>query len=387
MSKTLNRQWLSRKCVCLSLMIALILSIFLITLNLIQSVSEFSNSSTPIMPEYELPMKTSTTSKQHTLSALYDNPFKSAQCRNALSDQYGLDGFALLKRMEKCKQFGGVLTRENLKKIVENDRFCPFDQRSAIRSHQLKIDQIMNANEKKQKRQKMPEFVEHYPVYFMIAKAASSSIMDLLRAYNEKFGYLKDGDVVHKIVDGNVSSECSFTFVRDPITRFIAGYYTINALLYLQLKESFSNIQNSTFLMLALPFDKRKRHKNVRFATVNEEPKRFKVFVEEMIANPFRFTRLWSIDHIQSQTEILSVHLGKYWQKNFDFIGKVEQFQTHWRKLTNLCSAFFRQGNVSIDLPLRRRNDKFEWNMNPRAWRKEYHRFEQFIEYLGLQKV
>ena len=328
--------------------------------------------------------------KHHNLSPLYDNPFKLSKCRKALSEKYGVDEAELIKQMSSCKQFSGVLTRENWQRVIDakdkNERFCPYDQRSAIRSHKMKIDQIMNKNVKKN-NESLPSFVEHYPVYFMIAKSASSSISNLLKEYNEYFGYSAYGSIDHKIaIHANIKSECSFTFVRDPITRFIAGYYTINALLYLLLKEKFSNIQNETFLRFELPFDQRKRHKNVRFAMVRGEPQRFKAFLNEMVSNPFRFTRLWQIDHIQSQTEILSVYFGNCMQSKLHFVGKVEQFSPHWKELTNLCSFFQNKSDLAEDQS-NRKNDKFQWNLNPKAWHKEYDRFEEFIQYLSLDKV
>eukprot|EP01083_Nonionella_stella_P225758 802322_1 len=163
----------------------------------------------------------------------------------------------------RCSLFSGVFTRENWDNIRNNHPHttCPHRQRSAIRSHNL----VLNMHRHQQHRETPPKnmtwLVDKYPIYFMIAKSGSTSILGYLRRYNRIFGYDKYGGIGHDkpVVDRVtvIQSPCSFTFVRDPVTRFISGYYTINAMLWNALKGHFMNIANVTFLRKELPFEDR----------------------------------------------------------------------------------------------------------------------------------
>ncbi len=295
--------------------------------------------------------------------------------------------------LSSCKLFSGVATRENWKRsFIENKdknkkkRFrCPSDQRSAIRTHELQIKHaVFN-----QTKSEWKWLTEEYPIYFMIAKSGSTSILSYLQRYHDEYGYNEYGDIVHKIaVSENINvvqSRCSFTFVRDPMTRFISGYYTLNGLLWLSLKERFSNIDNDTFLQFELPWNQRRRHKFVSFASIKGEPQRVERFVQEMTANPYWFTRLWQFDHVQSQSEILSVYFGRL-ESAMHFVGKQERMKDHWTELTRICSAFFRNNSEIVLNDEKKKVQGFGWK-DPWSWHRDYDRFRDFIEFMGLEPI
>ena len=168
------------------------------------------------------------------------------------------------------------------------------------------------------------------PIYYMIAKSASSSIMTNLR---ESFG-TNWSQTVHKnhaipFIGHSVRihTDCGFTFVRNPITRFIAGYYTINRKIY-NLHHSLSN----TSL-----FAEEKWNRNWLFLRKFQEPDRFITFVEEMVSNPYHFSLLEPMSHINSMTaKSFSVYFGS----DLHFIGKVEYMDSHWNALMEQCQWF-----------------------------------------------
>merc|ERR1719283_754085 len=73
--------------------------------------------------------------------------------------------------------------------------------------------------------QTLPEDVHYYHV----EKSGSSSMGGTLNKFG-KFNrsYLSENVVAH--------SDCGFTFVREPISRFISGYYTVNKLIFMHNK-------------------------------------------------------------------------------------------------------------------------------------------------------
>eukprot|EP01084_Bolivina_argentea_P055237 101272_1 len=421
MSRRTKLKWGYIKILCSSFMIILIITTIYLTIYLLQSIQKLSETNTanslmiasefikpqlvisnPIIPLLSSNITKPKTKQQHKkknikmhdLLAQYDNPFKLKKCRNAISDKHGITHNKILNKTAKCREFSGVLTIENAQRIINGSGsgkvLCPYDQRSAIRTHQLMINKVVFKN---RIDKNMTWLTDIYPIYFMIAKSGSTSIFGYLQQYNRYFGYDKYGHIGHKIAVNEkinvIQSYCSFTFVREPVQRFISGYYTINALLWIKLKENFINIRNDTFIRFELPFSDRKRHRRVHFATVKGEPQRLKMFLKELQKNPYSFTRLWQIDHIQSQSEILSVYFG--WLKSkLHFIGKQERIKEHWSELVGICNGFF-QNNSKVIFDEKKKNKKkqlvgFGWK-NPDSWYKEYDRFSDFIEYLGLEKI
>ena len=342
--------------------------------------------------EHNPPNLHSTSPTQSNLSSIHDNPFKLPKCRYALTLKYNLNPIQLLNKTNKCHTFSGVITRENLDRIRDKpggDKvICPMDQRSAIRTHQLQIENLVYDEPPESN---LTWLTDIYPVYFMIAKSGSTSILDYLRIYNKEYGYDKYGHIGHKIAIRdrvqNINSPCSFTFVRDPVIRFISGYYTINGLLWLALKEKFSNIYNETFLRFELDYRTRKRQKFVRFAGIKGEPMRLKAFLSELKSDSYAFTRLWQIDHIQTQSEILSIYFGKLKSK-MHFIGKQERIKEHWSELVGICEYFKNDTSVVFDGEELKKSHVVGWGWKaPWTWEKEYDRFKDFIEYLGLEGV
>eukprot|EP01083_Nonionella_stella_P132757 403659_1 len=163
------------------------------------------------------------TIQAHDLSPLYDNPFKLPKCRHALPDKYGVDPEMLPNMTRKCSLFSGVFTRENWKTILDNQsrNTCPRRQRSAIRSHDLVLKMHRDRKHRQTPPKNLTWLADKYPIYFMIAKSGSTSILGYLRRYNRIFGYDKYGDIGHDkpVIDGVtvIQSACSFTFVRDPV--------------------------------------------------------------------------------------------------------------------------------------------------------------------------
>ena len=175
--------------------------------------------------------------------------------------------------------------------------------------------------------------------YFNIEKSASSTTTTYLKRQEGDYEFEQN------IVDSgqSVASNCTFTFVRDPLQRFISAYYTVNRLMW--------DVEHHP--------DRVADHKHIaelkhvfKFLTIEGEPERFRAFVDDLsiFESVFIFGSR-HLEHMMSQSAILSVAdisgIGRNieWftrpelNKNDDrfFIGKVEQYEEHWTKLTDIC--------------------------------------------------
>lgn len=239
---------------------------------------------------------------------IYENPIQKDQCRNALIYKENVNISKLVKGNND---------------IVWSREYLGFQKHFARLHHQSEIRFPIKHN---------LEFNESLPIYYKIPKSASSSTIGNLkmfigdkfetksRFYNMKFD--DEYQVIH--------TKCGFTFVRNPIHRFISGYYTINKALYNRDKmNSFTkNISNRFDRLIDAGFN---------FIYKLNEPDRLITFVQDMINNPYLFTTINPMDHIRSQVSTL---YNTFFGSDIQFIGKVEYFDKHWKLLINHCEWF-----------------------------------------------
>ena len=177
--------------------------------------------------------------------------------------------------------------------------------------------------------------------YINIDKSASSTTTARLHQENGEFPFEQN------VANSNdiLLSNCTFTFVRDPLQRFVSAYYTVSKLMW--------DIENNP----DIKYEKdRAQIAHIRtlfkYLSVNGEPDRFRAFVDDLsvFESVFVFGNR-HLQHLMSQTAKLSVadisriggdiewftHPERGRNDNRMFIGRVEQYKEHWKKLTQVC--------------------------------------------------
>ena len=149
-------------------------------------------------------------------------------------------------------------------------------------------------------------------MYYHIEKSGSSSIgMGILMHHDYNHTYISENMISHSI--------CGFTFVREPVSRFISGYYTVNRLIY------FHNLPGA--------FKKKYEHdKLFNWFNVEGEPQRFVQFVDDLIEFGYKFVVTSPLEHLMTQTGILSIA-----QNDIHFVGRLNKLQDHWGRLYEFC--------------------------------------------------
>ena len=148
--------------------------------------------------------------------------------------------------------------------------------------------------------------------YYHIEKSGSSSIGQILKSSNFKQTFVSENWLS--------STNCGFTFIRDPIERFISGYYTVNRLIYDR------NYPGRYIITYPHPY-------KYKWYNITGEPQRFKQFVEDLMEYQWEFVDETPLQHIMSQIGILSIT-----QADIHFIGRLNKIKTHWNKLYDLCA-------------------------------------------------
>ena len=291
---------------------------------------------------------------------IHENPMFDDECKNALIYKENIDIDKLKKECLICNNGEGeeeeeeeeiIWSRELLDAIQTKSKI--YWQSEAVRiplydDTIIKSDFEINTNDTKL-----------LPTYYMIAKCGSSTIFTILDTiFNKKI--VKT--TMHKSYTINnlnkpisINTNCGFTFVRNPITRLISGYYTINRKIF----GIYKTFNNSTQLFINAGWNNQDNlKKGWNFLSINGEPQRFIAFVEEMINNPYKFTHIDPMSHV---TSILSKSFGVFYGSNIQFIGKMEYFNNHWNKLMNYCPWF----NQHIN------NDKIKRDKNGNIYLKK----------------
>eukprot|EP01084_Bolivina_argentea_P051227 94221_1 len=148
--------------------------------------------------------------------------------------------------------------------------------------------------------------------YYHIPKTASSSIGGSILGKHMNFtmSFLNENMIA------NV--KCGFTFVREPIERFVSAYYTVNRLIYghnLSPKKA-----------------KYKHDKLFKWWNVSGEPDRINSFVEDLLDNRYDFIETTPLEHISTQSGLLGIP-----QLDIHFIGKSNKLREHWKLLREYC--------------------------------------------------
>ena len=150
-----------------------------------------------------------------------------------------------------------------------------------------------------------------------IEKAGSSSIAGMMHEYDFNTTYTSENVELH--------CECGFTFVRDPISRFVSGYYTINKLIY-WYHDHLKRLNRSGPNMDAVP-------DSFTFWNITGEPQRMIEFVENIWDYSYEFTKTSPLEHLMTQTGLLAVS-----KLNIHYIGDVSQLMEHLEIIKNKCA-------------------------------------------------
>merc|ERR1711879_121101 len=134
-----------------------------------------------------------------------------------------------------------------------------------------------------------------------------------------------------------VYTNCGFTFVRNPIERFISGYYTINNMLWREVRD---NNDRKTFQNHTV--EKWDRYKFVR---IIGEPQRFEMYLEEMMASPYHFGKTLPFRHTGSQMYFLSSWYGS----DIQFFGRVEKMVDHWNEMISMEGCQWMRNHFGVE--------------------------------------
>eukprot|EP01084_Bolivina_argentea_P006479 12296_1 len=270
----------------------------------------------------------------HPDGYIIGNPLLIDECKNAVINQ-------IPNKM--LKYFPDLLTN------IHPHWFVSRESYSALFSHNHHEQHYKTHSKRKKMRYHSKTKVQtpivkgfnntHTTSYFNIEKSASSTTTTYLKRQK---GDLEFEQTI--ISSGQlVISNCSFTFVRDPLQRFVSAYYTVNRLMW--------DVENHP--------EKVEDHKHIanlrhlfKFLSVKGEPERFRAFVDDLsiFESVFIFGSR-HLQHIMSQSAILSlpnlsqignniewfIHPNSGNNENRFFIGKVEQYEKHWKKLMEVC--------------------------------------------------
>eukprot|EP01084_Bolivina_argentea_P161548 281218_1 len=217
---------------------------------------------------------------------LEPNPPFIAPWSNTISNQYSTDHKNMSRHITKWYL-------ENSKGNITNI------------GNQYKDDYISQHLHKKQS-------INNNVFYYHIEKSGSSSIAAILRTFGFSQTFVSENWIS--------STKCGFTFVRDPIKRFISGYYTVNRLIYQR------NIPGKFIITYPHPY-------KYKWYNITSEPERFTQFVDDLMEFEFEFVNETPLEHLMSQTSILSVTQG-----DIHFIGRLKQLKLHWNELRKFCN-------------------------------------------------
>ena len=258
-------------------------------------------------------------------SIIYINPIHNVECRNALITKENID----LSNINDS--YNPIWSREYSNYVmmdITNLNTSDVNPASVVIRFPFNTDAQIEAKDVNQVITN-----RGIPIYYAIRKSASTSIHARINTdfgnkwntfqidYKPKYG---DNDIY-------IDTNCGYTFVRNPIYRFISGYYTISEMLYQEYDHHSHSLTNLT------PYQKW-IDLGFTFFRKFKEPDRFTAFVDDMISNPYLFSIMKPFEHIRTQAGTLYNTFGT--MSNITFIGKVEFFDTHWDILMNHCEWF-----------------------------------------------
>eukprot|EP01083_Nonionella_stella_P098688 277603_1 len=247
---------------------------------------------------------------------ILSNPLNNEQCQNANIDRHNISKVEFI-----ATYYNETLYKKcRAKRIWDSDGIWTREYLNAISTQNCFMPRLMRRTEMSQADPNTT-----YPVYYHIPKSASSSTAAMAKEYfNFGSKWVTRHDAIQQPYN---ATHCGFTFVRDPIKRFISGYYTVNAMIYGENELNFVNHTNN-------------KYEHYKFIKIMGEPQRFETFLDEIIENSHRFYGVVPLRHIASQTYFLSNWYGS----NIHFVGKVENYSNHWLELLNYdkCGAWFR---------------------------------------------
>eukprot|EP01084_Bolivina_argentea_P015967 29908_1 len=190
--------------------------------------------------------------------------------------------------------------------LVDNQhKNLSFHSEHLQNEHKLQL-----MNDKKNYIAKLPQDVH----YYHIEKSGSSSMGGTLN----KFGgfnrtYLSENVISHV--------DCGFTFVREPISRFISGYYTVNKLIFHHNKYAKKRYPIPDIFP---------------FWNITGEPYRVLEFIKNLVQFRYEFLVRSPLEHIMSQASVLSVA-----QLDIHFVGRLKKFKAHLDRVIDHCAGRF----------------------------------------------
>eukprot|EP01084_Bolivina_argentea_P015959 29898_1 len=178
-------------------------------------------------------------------------------------------------------------------------------------------ENIPQPNRYKQNQTKTHNKYDNNTCFYHIEKSGSSSIAGMLHVYNFNTSYTSENALFH--------CQCGFTFVRDPISRFVSGYYTINKLIY-WFHHHLPRIGKKGANMDKVP-------RLFSFWNITGEPQRMMEFVNNIYDSSFEFTKITPLEHMMTQSGLLGVSSA-----DIHYIGRVSDLMEHLDVIKNKCA-------------------------------------------------
>eukprot|EP01084_Bolivina_argentea_P079895 144809_1 len=302
---------------------------------------------------------------------IYNNPLNNLQCQNAIIDLENININELIDEHVQhiaCTKHQSwqphIWTREGIGSLIAHRCYRPH---TPVRTIDKYMTIIRNNKSFSAKNNNLD-----IPIYYHMPKCASSSTAGMLQEHFNFHQHWVDGPEINH---NNIYTNCGFTFVRNPIHRFISGYYTINNMLWrdcldINGKKTFSN---HTI----------KKWDKFQFIRMIGEPQRFQMYIEEMFKDPYYFGKTLPFRHTGSQMYFLSNWYGS----DIQFFGRVEKFEEHWNKLMEFenCKWFknnMKRGVDKIEVP----NSMYHYGFyGPTLWRKSNGEKKEYVDALGIR--
>eukprot|EP01083_Nonionella_stella_P209637 759734_1 len=328
----------------------------IVLLILLPSIDSFTSFTSPMDRFYPHTLSELLSQSKDTDEAIYGNPLLYPQCANALLNEHehNLDNLlkksgiptpwfwsretldatikheALHRRLKVTSKYPPEVTLPwSTHAAYEYGRYHAYLPHHMVKFYHRLGDLTENehknmsvhtehiSNEHKLKLMNDKSYIASLPAdahYYHIEKSGSSSLGGTLIQFGGfNRTYLSENTVTHV--------DCGFTFVREPISRFISGYYTVNMLIYMHNKYA------------------KKRYPipdKFSFWNITGEPQRVREFIKNLIEFRYEFLVSSPLEHIMSQTSVLSVA-----QTDIHFVGRLHKFKDHLDRMLDHCGNRF----------------------------------------------
>ena len=304
---------------------------------------------------------------------MYDNPMDNPECQNAILELEDIDIDKLIESHSKhipCTHKQNwrptIWTREGVGSLINHHCYRPHTPIRTTNDYNNIIQDGLSLSKK--------ENGIDVPVYYHMPKCASSSTAGMLSDHFDFKQQWYDGPPSNH---ETVYTQCGFTFVRNPIERFISGYYTINNMLW---RECLDDNGVKTFTNHTV-----QKYKEYDFIGIIGEPQRFEAYIDTMFTDPYHFGKVLPFRHTGSQMFFMSTWHGS----DIHFWGRVEKYEDHFNQLMEFenCKWFkenMKQETEKIEVP----NSMYHYGFyGPTLWRKANGEKKEYVDALGMRKT